>query len=60
MHILFKNIFIKYVPHLHFQCYPKISSYPLTHSYFLALAFPCTEAYKVCKSNGPVFPVMAD
>jgi hypothetical protein len=30
-----------------------------THSHFLALAFPCTGAYKVCKSNGPLFPVMA-
>jgi hypothetical protein len=27
---------------------------------FLALAFPCTGAYKVCLSNGPLFPVMAD
>jgi hypothetical protein len=26
----------------------------------LALVFPCTGAYKVCKSNGPLFPVMAD
>jgi hypothetical protein len=26
---------------------------------FLALAFPCTGAYKVCKSNGPLFAVMA-
>jgi hypothetical protein len=31
-----------------------------THAPFLALAFPCTGAYKVCKSNGPLFPVMAD
>jgi hypothetical protein len=31
-----------------------------THSHFLALAFPCTGAYKVCLSNGPLFPVMAD
>jgi hypothetical protein len=31
-----------------------------THSHFFALAFPCTGAYKVCKSNGPLFPVMAD
>jgi hypothetical protein len=31
-----------------------------THSHFLALVFPCTEAYKVCVSNGPLFPVMAD
>jgi hypothetical protein len=27
---------------------------------FLALAFPCTGAYKVCMSNGPLFAVMAD
>jgi hypothetical protein len=31
-----------------------------THSHFLALAFPCTGAYKVCLSNGPLFPVMVD
>jgi hypothetical protein len=31
-----------------------------THSHFLALAFPCTEAYKVCKTKGPLFPVMAN
>ena len=26
---------------------------------FLALVFPCTGAYTVCASNGPLFPVMA-
>ena len=62
---LFKNNFIRYFPHLHFQCYPKsppqLPPTPLpTHSHFLALAFPCTGAYKVCKSNGPLFTVMAD
>jgi hypothetical protein len=31
-----------------------------THSPFLALVFPCTGAYKVCKTNGPLFPMMAD
>jgi hypothetical protein len=31
-----------------------------THSHFLALAFPCTGAYKVCKTNGPLFILMAD
>jgi hypothetical protein len=31
-----------------------------THSPFLALGFPCIGAYKVCKSNGPLFAVMAD
>jgi hypothetical protein len=24
-----------------------------------ALAFPCTGAYKVCKTKGPLFPMMA-
>jgi hypothetical protein len=56
---------IRYFPHLHFQCYPKSPPYPPptplpTHSHFLALAFPFTGAYKVCKSKGPLFPVMAD
>jgi hypothetical protein len=55
---------IRCFPHLHFQCYPKSPPYPPTplptHSHFLALAFPCTGAYKVCMSNGPLFPVMAD
>jgi hypothetical protein len=31
-----------------------------THSHFLALAFPHTEAYKICKTKGPLFPMMAD
>jgi hypothetical protein len=61
-------LFVYYVfPQLHFQCCPKSPPYPPpptslpAHSHlFLALAFPCTGAYKVCKSNGPLFPVMAD
>jgi hypothetical protein len=61
---LFVCLFIRYFPQLHFQCYPKSTPYPPTplptNSHFLALAFPCTEAYKVCVSNGPLFPVMAD
>jgi hypothetical protein len=68
MHILVnlkKIFFIKYFPRLHFQCYPKGPPYPPpnplpTHSPFLALAFPCTGASKVGKSNGPLFAVMAD
>jgi hypothetical protein len=32
----------------------------LTHSHFLALAFPCTGTYNLCKTKGPLFPVMAD
>jgi hypothetical protein len=45
---------------------PKAPPYPPpptplpTHSHFLALVFPCTEAYKVCKTKGPLFPMMAD
>jgi hypothetical protein len=31
-----------------------------THSHFLTLAFPCAGAYKVCKTKGLLFPVMAD
>ena len=30
------------------------------YSHFLALAFPCTEAYKVCMTNRPLFPLMAN
>jgi hypothetical protein len=56
---------IRYFPRLHFQCYPKGPPYPPpnplpTHCPFLALVFPCTGAYKVCKSNGPLFAVMTD
>jgi hypothetical protein len=29
------------------------------HSHFLALVFPCTEVYTVCKTKGPLFPMMA-
>jgi hypothetical protein len=62
---IFFLIFITHFPRLHFQCYPKSPPYPPTPtplptpSPFLAMAFPCPGAYKVCKSNGPLFPVMA-
>jgi hypothetical protein len=39
--------------------YPPTPNPLPTHSPFLALAFLCTGAYKVCKSNGPLFAVMA-
>jgi hypothetical protein len=64
--IFFFPFFIRYLAHLHFQCYTKSPPYPPTptplptHSPPLALAFPCTGAHKVCVSNGPLFPVMAD
>jgi hypothetical protein len=59
---IFLIFFTRYLFHLHFQYYPKSPPLapPPTHSHFLALAFPCTEAYKVCMTNGPLFPVMAD
>jgi hypothetical protein len=51
------RIFLNYIS----NAIPKVPHTPLpTHSNFLALAFPCTGAYKVCLSNGPLFPVMAD
>ena len=45
------------------QKFPIPSPHPAplpTHSRFLVLAFPCTGAYKVCNTKGPLFPVMAD
>jgi hypothetical protein len=63
--IFLNLILIRYFLHLHFQCYPQSPPYPPptplpTHSHFLALAFPCPEAYKVCKTKGPLFPRMAN
>jgi hypothetical protein len=29
-------------------------------THFLTLALPCTGAYKVCNTKGPLFPMMAD
>jgi hypothetical protein len=52
--LFFFPFFIRYLAHLHFQCYTKSPPYPPTptplptHSPLLALAFPCTGAYKVC------------
>jgi hypothetical protein len=61
----FFNIFIMYFPQLHFQCYPKSPPYPPpnspTHPFPLfGPGVPLYWAYKVCVSNGPLFPVMAD
>jgi hypothetical protein len=60
------HFFIGYLFHFTFPMLSQKSPHappptPLpTHSHFLALAFPCTEAYKVCMTNGPLFPLMAD
>jgi hypothetical protein len=58
---------IRYLFHLHFQCYSKSPPHPPPHPLphpptptFLALMFPCFEAYKICTTNGPIFPLMAD
>jgi hypothetical protein len=39
---------------------PFSPTHPLTHSCFLALAFPCTGACDLRKTKGPLFPMMAD
>jgi hypothetical protein len=31
-----------------------------TYFHFLALVFPCTEAYKVCNTKGPLFPMQLE
>jgi hypothetical protein len=61
--VYFFPIFIRYLLHLHFKCYPKSPLFPPptpaplpTHSHFLALVVPCTGAYKVCKTKGASFP----
>jgi hypothetical protein len=58
---IFLSFFIRYFLYLHFKFYPESSLSPApapaslpTHSHFLALAFPCTGAYKVCKTKGPI------
>jgi hypothetical protein len=56
---------IRYLFHLHFQFYPKSPpptppQLPPLHFHFLALAFTCTEADKVCMTNRPLFPLMSD
>jgi hypothetical protein len=62
----FSKFFIRYFLHLHFKCYPERLLYDSSLTYsthpllLLALASPCTGAYKVCKTKGPLFPMMAD
>jgi hypothetical protein len=55
------GIFLIYISNAIPQVSHTIPPTPLpTHSKFLALVFACTGAYKVCKSNGLLFPVIAD
>jgi hypothetical protein len=54
------RIFLNYISNAIPKAPHTLHPTPLpTHSHFLALAFPCPGAYKVCVSNGPLFPVMA-
>ena len=57
LHIFLSDIFF-----ITFQMLSRKSTIPSpcpaplpTHSHFLALAFPCTGAYKVCKTKGSLF-----
>jgi hypothetical protein len=62
---------IRYLFHLHFKCYPKSPppapspTPPPTHSPthplpLLGSGVPCTEADKICMTNGTLFPLMTD
>jgi fumarate reductase subunit C len=58
--LFFFLLFIRYFPHLHFQCYLKSPPYPpptplLTHSHFLALAFPVLRHKKFARPMGLSF-----
>jgi hypothetical protein len=65
--MLFFPFLIRYFLYIHFKFQmlsrkfpiPSLHPAPLPiHSFFLALAFPCTEAYKVCNTKGHLFPMM--
>jgi hypothetical protein len=62
--IFLLDIFFIYIsnatPKVPYTSPPPHPAHIPTHSHFLALAFPCTGAYKVCKTKGPLFPIMAD
>jgi hypothetical protein len=57
VYLFLLGIFLIYI----FNAIPKV---PHTHPHnplpTHSLVFPWTGAYKVCKSNGPLFAVMAD
>jgi hypothetical protein len=55
---IFLNDISNAIPKVPHTLPPHFPTHPF--SFFLALPFPCTGAYKVCVSNGPLFPVMAN
>jgi amino acid permease len=57
---LLLGIYFVYISNVIPKFPPQTPTPPPTHSHLLALVFPCTEAYKVCTINGPLFPLMAD
>jgi hypothetical protein len=63
--LLLSDIFFIYIssaiPKVPYNFHPHPHPAPLpTHCHFLALVFPCIGAYKVCKTKGPLFPMMAN
>jgi hypothetical protein len=58
--LFFNWVFISFTLPMLSQKYPTCSAPTPPPSQFLALAFPCTEADKVCTTNGPLFPLMAN
>jgi hypothetical protein len=55
------HIFLNYISNASAKVPHALPPTPLhTHTHFLALAFPCTGAYKVCTTNGLLFPLMAN
>jgi hypothetical protein len=66
MHVFLKNVLLDifiYISNAIQKKIPYTLPLPcsLTHSLqLLALKFPCTGAYKVYKTKGPLFPMMAN
>jgi hypothetical protein len=48
------------IPKVPYTLLPPLAHLPTHFFHFLALAFPCTGAYKVYNTKGPLFPMMAN
>jgi hypothetical protein len=59
--LFFFQFFIRYFLHLHFKCYPESPPYlpppPPTYTSW-PWCSPVLGAYKVCKTKGPLFPMI--